>query len=283
YVLLTTLLFPDSPLRASLALAGCYLLGAVAGLASAWLVRKTLLKGRSRPMVLELPPYRLPSIRSAALSTWDRAIVFLKNAGTVILAICVVMWWLSAYPVAATPPEAETLRAEASLIETSAASAEAAAEAAAPLWAEADALEARAQQEGSFAGRLGRIAQPLFAPIGYDANLTVAVLTSFLAREVFVSTMAVLTGADDPDDGEGVVEAVKQSTRPDGSPVFTTATSASLLVFFVLAMQCLPTLAVTRRETGGWRWAGLQLAWMTAVAYAGAFIAYHGLQWAGFA
>ena len=130
---------------------------------------------------------------------------------------------------------------------------------------------------------LGRTMQPVFAPIGYDANLTVAVLTSFLAREVFVSTMAVLTGADDPDDGEGVVEAVKRSTRPDGSPVFTTATSASLLVFFVLAMQCLPTLAVTRRETGGWRWAGLQLVWMTAIAYAGAFIAYHGLQWAGFA
>ncbi|MGA1399287.1 MAG: ferrous iron transporter B [Phycisphaerales bacterium] len=282
YVLLTTLLFPDSPLRASLALAGCYLLGAVAGLASAWLVRKTLLKGRSRPMVLELPPYRLPSIRTAALATWDRATVFLKNAGTVILAICVVMWWLSAYPVAATPPEAEALRAEATAVESSAGSVDAGEEAAA-MFAEADAIEARAQQAGSFAGRLGRTMQPVFAPIGYDANLTVAVLTSFLAREVFVSTMAVLTGADDPDDEDGVVEAVKRSTRPDGSPVFTTATSASLLVFFVLAMQCLPTLAVTRRETGGWRWAGLQLAWMTALAYSAAFIAYHGLQWAGFA
>ncbi len=289
YVLLTTLLFPESPLQASLALAGCYLLGATAGLGSAWLVRKTLLKGRSRPMVLELPPYRLPSIRTAVLSTWDRAVVFLKNAGTVILAICVVMWWLSAYPTASTPPEAEALRAQATLLETATDEADQAAaeamdeDAIAALLAEADAIEARAQQAGSFAGMLGRTVQPVFAPIGYDANLTVAVLTSFLAREVFVSTMAVLTGADDPDDGEGVVEAVKRSTRPDGSPVFTTATSASLLVFFVLAMQCLPTLAVTRRETGGWRWAGLQLAWMTAIAYAGAFIAYHGLQWAGVA
>ena len=289
YVLLTTLLFPESPLQASLALAGCYLLGATAGLGSAWLVRKTLLKGRSRPMVLELPPYRLPSIRTAVLSTWDRAVVFLKNAGTVILAICVVMWWLSAYPTASTPPEAEALRAQATLLETATDEADQAAaeamdeDAIAALLAEADAIEARAQQAGSFAGMLGRTVQPVFAPIGYDSNLTVAVLTSFLAREVFVSTMAVLTGADDPDDGEGVVEAVKRSTRPDGSPVFTTATSASLLVFFVLAMQCLPTLAVTRRETGGWRWAGLQLAWMTAIAYAGAFIAYHGLQWAGVA
>lgn len=276
YVLLTTLLFPEDPLHAGLALAGCYLLGAVAGLGSAWLVRRTLLKGRSRPMVLELPPYRLPSVRTAILTTADRAWIFLKNAGTVILAICIAMWWLSAYPIAATPPEAVSLRGEAATLadagEIDAAEAKS---------AEADLIAARAQQEGSFAGMLGRTMQPVFAPLGYDSNLTVAVLTSFLAREVFVSTMAVLTGADDPDDGEGVVAAVKRSTRPDGSPVFTSATSASLLVFFVLAMQCLPTLAVTRRETGGWRWAGLQLAWMSTVAYLGAFIAYHAVQWSG--
>ncbi|MGA0287586.1 MAG: ferrous iron transporter B [Phycisphaerales bacterium] len=276
YVLLTTLLFPQQPLRAGLALAGCYLLGAIAGLASAWLVRRTLLKGRSRPMVLELPPYRVPSVRTAVLTTLDRAWVFLKNAGTVILAICVVMWWLSAYPAAEPPAEADSLRSEAAVL------AEAGEFAAAEAnLADAETLEARAQQEGSFAGMIGRTVQPVFAPLGYDSNLTVAVLTSFLAREVFVSTMAVLTGAEDPDDGEGVVAAVKRSTRPDGSPVFTTATSASLLVFFVLAMQCLPTLAVTRRETGSWRWAGLQLVWMSTVAYAAAFVAYRAVLWSG--
>jgi ferrous iron transport protein B len=276
YVLLISLLFPNRPLQAGLALAGCYLLGAVAGLASAWLVRKTLLKGRSRPMVLELPPYRLPSVRTAVLTTLDRAWVFLKNAGTVILAICVVMWWLSAYPAAEAPAEADSLRSEAAVLAEAGDTAAAEAN-----LANADTLEARAQQEGSFAGMLGRTVQPVFAPLGYDANLTVAVLTSFLAREVFVSTMAVLTGAEDPDDGEGVVAAVKRSTRPDGSPVFTNATSASLLVFFVLAMQCLPTLAVTRRETGGWRWAGLQLVWMSTVAYAAAFVTYRVVLWSG--
>ena len=273
YVLLISLLLPDSPVAAGFALAGCYLLGASAGLATAWLVRKTLLRGRSRPMVLELPPYRVPSLRTAILATWDRAMVFLKNAGTVILAICVVMWWLSAYPIAPTPPEAEALRAEASLIESSSASADRGMETAAPLRAQADAIEARAQQQSSFAGRLGRFMQPAFEPLGFDSNLTVAVLTSFLAREVFVSTMGVLTGAESPDEPEGVVESVKRAVREDGSPIFTPATSVALLVFFVLAMQCLPTLAVTRRETGSWRWAGLQLAWMTTIAYAGAFIA----------
>ena len=104
---------------------------------------------------------------------------------------------------------------------------------------------------------------------GYDWQLTVGVLTSFLAREVFVSTMAVLiTGEeiDDPAD-DGVIARVRNAKRDDGSPLFTTATAASLLVFFVLAMQCLPTLVVTRRETGGWRWAVLQLAWMTSLAW----------------
>ncbi len=274
YVLLTTLLFPASPVKASLALAGCYLLGATAGLATAWLVRRTLLKGRSRPMVLELPPYRMPSLRTAALTTLDRATVFLKNAGTVIVAICVVMWWLSAYPVVATPPEAQALRAEAAALDSArAAESES-------LLAESAAIEGRAQQQGSFAGMLGRSVQPIFAPLGFDSNLTVAVLTSFLAREVFVSTMAVLTGATDPDDEEGVVAAVQQAKRTDGTPVFTHATSASLLVFFVLAMQCLPTLAVTRRETGGWRWAGLQLGWMTTLAYLGAWAAHHAVLWA---
>jgi len=276
YVLLTTLLFPHSPLAAGLALAGCYLLGAVAGLSTAWLVRRTLLRGRSRPMVLELPPYRLPSIRTALLATHDRSMVFLRNAGTVILSICVVMWWLSAYPVAATPPEAEALRGQATAIEASSSPEEAAL-----LLAEAEAIEQRAQQAQSFAGRLGRLMQPAFAPLGFDSNLTVAVLTSFLAREVFVSTMGVLTGAEDPGETEGVVDAVKQATRADGTPTFTPATSTALLVFFVLAMQCLPTLAVTRRETGSWRWAGLQLAWMTTIAYAAAFIAREAMLAAG--
>jgi ferrous iron transport protein B len=275
YVLLTTLLFPDSALQAGLAMAGCYLLGAAAGLASAWLVRRTLLRGGSRPMVLELPDYRMPSIRTALLATYDRGMVFLRNAGTVILAICVAMWWLSAYPVSEPPPQAESLRSEAAAMEASDP------EAAAAAIAEAERLEARRQQEGSFAGRLGRAVEPVFAPLGYDDQLSVAVLTSFLAREVFVSTMAVLVTAEDPDDGEGVVEAVQRAPREDGSPIFTPATSASLLVFFVLAMQCLPTLAVTRRETGSWRWAGLQLLWMSTLAYAAAFLAYTAVSWWG--
>ena len=277
YVLLVSILFPNSPFLAGLAFAGCYALGAIAALLTAVLFRRTILKGKSRPMVLELPPYRLPSLRSALLTTYDRGLVFLKNAGSVILAICILMWWLSAYPKAATPEEALALEARA---QTVAAQVESAPDDAAKdtlsaeadtLAAEAEVLAARAQQQFSFAGRLGNAVEPVFAPLGLDERLTVAVLTSFLAREVFRSTVTVLVGSGDSDDDARVADELRGATRADGSPLFDAATSASLLVFFVLAMQCLPTLAVTRRETGSWKWPAVQFAWMSAVAYIAAF------------
>ena len=277
YVLLVSILFPNSPFLAGLAFAGCYALGAIAALLTAVLFRRTILKGKSRPMVLELPPYRLPSLRSALLTTYDRGLVFLKNAGSVILAICILMWWLSAYPKAATPEEALALEARA---QTAAAQVESAPDDAAKetlaaeadtLAAEAEVLAARAQQQFSFAGRLGNAVEPVFAPLGLDERLTVAVLTSFLAREVFRSTVTVLVGSGDSDDDTRVADELRGATRADGSPLFDAATSASLLVFFVLAMQCLPTLAVTRRETGSWKWPAVQFAWMSAVAYIAAF------------
>jgi ferrous iron transport protein B len=257
---------------AGLAFSGCYLLGALAALGTALLAGKTLLPGRARPMVLELPTYKLPSLTNALLAAKDQGVAFLRTAGTIIMAICIVMWWLSAYPSTAPPPEVERLRA--------AAAASTGEHEAARLAAQADALEARARQAGSFAGRIGRAIEPAFAPLGYDWQLTVGVLTSFLAREVFVSTMSVLVGAGGSDDvtDVGVIERIHAGVRDDGGPLFTPATTASLLVFFVLAMQCLPTLTVTRRETGGVRWAGLQLAYMTSLAYVFALITYQGLR-----
>jgi ferrous iron transport protein B len=126
---------------------------------------------------------------------------------------------------------------------------------------------------------IGRGLQPVFAPLGYDWQLTVGVLTSFLAREVFVSTMSVLVADTTPaSDTDGVIAKIRSARRDDGRLIFTTATATSLLVFFVLAMQCLPTLAVTRRETGHVKWAGLQLVYMSGVAYVCACVAYQGLR-----
>ena len=277
YVLLTTLLFAGNAAAAGLVFAGCYLLGAGAALFTARLFGSTILRGRAKPMILELPSYKRPSLRNALLTARDQGMAFLTTAGTVIVAICVVMWWLSAYPHVDPPARAVELRAAAAAPGVTIAEADA-------LAAEADALSTRASQVGSFAGRIGHTLEPAFRPLGFDWQLTVGVLTSFLAREVFVSTMSVLaagqaaTGVD-----AGVVARIRGMTRDDGSPVFTPSTAASALVFFVLAMQCLPTLTVTRKETGSVKYAALQLCYMTGLAYAAAFLLYQSLRAAGVA
>lgn len=275
YVLLIGVLAAGRPAWvAGVAFVACYALGAMVGLLSAWLARGTLLRGPARPMVLELPPYKVPSLRTALLTTYDRASVFVRNAGTIILAISIVMWWLGAFPRAEEAPAAAALRAEAAALaaeegtETS--------DRAAELEAAAGALQDRVQKEQSFAGRIGHAVQPAFAPLGMDSQLTIGVLSSFLAREVFVTTMAVLEGegANAEVGDDSVLRRVRTMQRADTTPVFNGPTALATLVFFVLAMQCLPTLAVTRRETGSWKWPALQFAWMSTVAYAAAFLAY---------
>ncbi|MCR9075743.1 MAG: ferrous iron transporter B, partial [bacterium] len=248
YVLLIGILFPDQPSMQAVAFTGCYVLGATGGLLTSLIARRTILKGKSRPMALELPSYRLPDLKSALLLTLDRALVFLKKAGTLIVAISIVLWWLDAYPQQKAPSEEA-----ASVVEG----------------ADTDSTTHK-----SFLQQIGSTVQPVFAPLGYNDELTVGVLASFAAREVFVSTMAVqVAGSDDVED-ETVLESIETATRDDGSPLFNAQTAWSLLVFYVFASLCLPTTVVTAKEANGWRWAFLQLGWMSAVAYAGAFIAY---------
>jgi ferrous iron transport protein B len=271
YVLLVGILFGDRPLLAGLAFTGCYALGALAALLTARLARRTVLPGRAAPMILELPSYRRPSLRHALLLTVDRAWIFLRNAGTVIVAICVVLWWLSAYPKVEPPASAAALRTEAIVVAT------VDAEASAALAGEADLLEARHAIAGSFAGRIGRTIEPVFAPLGLDWQLTIGVVTSFAAREVFVSTLAIIfAGTDDAED-QAVLDRIRGARRDDGQPLWTPATAASLLVFYVLAMQCLPTLPVTARESGHWGWAVLQFTYMTALAWTFGFVVHVGL------
>lgn len=268
YVLLTSLLFASRPALAGLAFGGCYVLGAAAAFLSALLFGKTVLRGTARPMMLELPGYKRPSIRNALVTAKDQGLAFLKTAGTIIFAICVVMWWLSAFPSSSTPARAVELRAEAAAPGLTPDRAQALAD-------EADAVESQSRQAASFAGRVGRFVQPIFRPLGYDWQLTDGLLTAFVAREVFVSTMSVLAGAGGKELGEaGVLDRIRGMTRDDGTPVFTRATSASALVFFVLAMQCLATLTVTRKEAGGVKYAVLQFGYMSGLAYVAAFVVF---------
>jgi ferrous iron transport protein B len=156
-------------------------------------------------------------------------------------------------------------------------------EAAEALSHQADLLVAREGLAYSAAGRIGRLMEPVFAPLGFDWKINIAVISSFAAREVVVSTLAIVygIGEEEAQDPETLVETLRRQKRPDGTPVFTTATGLSLLVFFVLAMQCLPTQAVTRRETGSWKWPVFQLVYMTVLAYTAALIVYQGCVAAG--
>ncbi|MHC4976105.1 MAG: ferrous iron transporter B [Planctomycetota bacterium] len=274
YVLLTSLLFPNRPALQALAFTGCYVLGALAGLLSALIARRTIIRGASRPMALELPAYRVPDLRTAMLSTLDRGMIFLRKAGVFILAISVVLWWLGEYPHSTPPTEATSLRAQAQNESP---------DDAAPLLEEADRLETSHAARHSALGRLGSTLSPVFAPMGADRQLTVGILASFAAREVFVSTMAVQVIGSDTTEDEGVFDTLANSTRDDGSPIFTHATAWSLLVFYVLAMQCLPTLVVTAREAGHIKWALLQLVWMSGIAYALSVTLYQILRASGVA
>lgn len=267
YVLMTGLLFPDEPGKQALAFTSCYVVGALAGLLSALLARRTILKGPGRPMAMELPSYHAPDLRGAVMLTLDRAKLFLRKAGTMILAISVVLWWLSAYPKADTvPPQATELRQEATLASDT--------ERIEALESRADTIEARHIVSNTALGRIGSFVQPVFEPLGYDRQLTVGVLASFAAREVFVSTMAIQVAGTDDAESEGVLHSIATAERDSGEPLFDAPTSWSLLVFYILAMQCLPTLVVTAKEAGGWRWAALQFGWMSALAYIGALAAY---------
>ena len=291
YALLTTLLFPGRPGLAALAFVGCYLLGMLAAVLSSLIARRTILRGRARPLAIELPSYKMPSLRTALTTTVERAFLFAKNAGTNILAVSLVLWWLGAFPQlpkpatliereqvvalaaesfdaakAATPTDAQAIESAQSALDT-------AGQELAPL-AAAHAREAKSQ---SYVGRLGKLAAPIFEPIGCDWRLTVGVLASFAAREVFSSTMAVVVAGEVADAGDiaenaGIRDRLATATRDDGKTlVFNPATNWSILVFFVLAMQCLPTLVITARETGHPKWALLQLVWMSGLAYGAAF------------
>jgi len=267
YVLLTAVLFPSRPGVQALAFAGCYALGIVAALVTSLLVRGTILRGRPRPMAIELPRYRTPSIVSALRISGERALGFLKKAGTVILAISVVLWWLGAYPNAGASPEGDALRTQAEAAVST--------EASESLLAEAEAADAAHAAERTYLARIGGTVQPIFEPLGFDDRLTVGVMASFAAREVFVSTMAVQLAGDEEAEGEGLLESITTATRDgSGALLFNAPTSWALLVYYVLAMQCLPTLVLTARESGGVKWALLQLGWMQALAWVGGAAAF---------
>ena len=276
YTLIIGALFPPSdvmgflPLQ-GLLMVGMYLFATAITLLAAGVLGRTAVKGRRIPLILELPPYRLPSLAGTLKMMWERASVFLKEAGTVILACTVALWVLLSFPrvpeADAPPPPTATLQVQPTQDQADPKPAQAAAaEAEAAPASPAPAPSPIAQ---SYAGRLGHAIEPLLAPLGFDWKIGVGLIGAFAAREVFVATLGLVYGIDDTgEDGAPLREQLRAEKRADGSPAYTPLMGLSLLVFFAISCQCMSTLAAVKRETKSYKWPAFMFAYMTGLAYA---------------
>ncbi|MBS1241418.1 MAG: ferrous iron transport protein [Gemmatimonadetes bacterium] len=234
YTLIIAAFLPNTPIAGGLiglramALLGLYLLGFLAALGTARLLKSTILRSDRVPFMLELPPYRWPTLKALGFRLLDRSRAFLTRVGTVILAVSVGLWLLGHLPRVngAAPPLQE-----------------------------------------SVAGTVGRAIEPAIAPLGFDWRIGIGLVTSLAAREVIVGTLGTIHGIEGGENSPGLQAALRQNLTPGGA--------AALLEFFAFAMQCISTIAVVRRETGGWRLPALQFGYMLTLAWVGAFLANH--------
>jgi ferrous iron transport protein B len=251
-----------------------YALGIAVAIVVAFILKRTVLKAPPPHFLMELPPYRLPNLRTVFQNMVTRAWLFLKRAGTVILAISIILWALMYFPRAVQPSSGDPAESGLSL--------------AAPVDkgdpAPEMALPGGEQLKNSYAGKLGHVIEPVIRPLGFDWKIGVALIASFAAREVLVSTLSIIynVGKDENEESETLISAVRDAKKDDGSPAWTPLTALTLMVFFVLAMQCMSTIAVVRRETNSWRWPIFMTLYMTGLAYLGAFITYQGGRALGF-
>jgi ferrous iron transport protein B len=230
YTLVIAAFIPEQPLLGPIgtragAMLGLYLIGFLAAFGTASLLKSSVLKSVRTPFMLELPPYRMPSLRGLGLRLYDRSKVLLRRAGTIILGTRVVLWILATVPMVDGQPAAI---------------------------------------ESSLAGTLGRAIEPLVEPLGFNWKIAIGLITSLAAREVIVGTLGTIYGMEAADETSRGLQAALQADLSLGG-------AAARRVFFAFAMQCMSTVAVVRRETGGWRWPIIQFTYMTALAYVCAF------------
>ncbi len=224
-----------------LTLFGLYVAGVVSAMAVAWIFKRVWMKSGYQPLMLELPPYRLPSLRNLALGLWERARIFLRRVGGIIFSLMVLLWFLSSYPA---PP---------------------------PGW---DASQGPAIAY-SVAGMLGHALQTVFAPIGFNWQISIALVPGMAAREVAVGALGTVYSLS------GANNSVAETLSPVIAKDWSLATAYSLLAWFVFAPQCLSTLAVVRRETNSWRYPVIMAVYLFVLAYAAAFVTYRVALWMG--
>jgi ferrous iron transport protein B len=243
-----------------------YTLGILVAVSVAFILKRTLFKAPPPPFLMELPPYRVPNLRTVLQNMLTRGWLFVKRAGTVILAISIILWALTYFPRTLTSDAAPSAVSTEQLLASGAASVEG------------------EQIKHSFAGMLGHAIEPMIRPLGYDWKIGVALIASFAAREVLVSTLSIIynVGKEENEQSATLISAIRDAKRDDGSSAWTPLTALSLMVFFVLAMQCMSTMAVVRRETNSWRWPLFMFGYMTVIAYIGALVTFQGGRLLGF-
>jgi ferrous iron transport protein B len=246
---------------------GLLLIGIAGGVATALLLRSSVLRGEAPTFILALPEFRLPNIRSVAMKLLDRVRVFLHRAGTVIFAVAVVVWALTYFP---RSPGIEQTRDAAQ----AAAMASLTGEALEQRLAEIDNQAAADHLEQSWLGRAGHWVEPAFRPLGWDWRVSAGVIAGFPAREVVVTVLGTIYAVGGEADEETLAGRLTAARHPDGSPVFTLPMVLGLLLFYAWCLQCAATLAVIRRETNSWRWPVFAWSYMTALGYGGALLVY---------
>jgi ferrous iron transport protein B len=240
YTLIIAAFIPDrhilGPLLGTRAVAmiSLYVLGFLAAVMTARLLKSSILRSERTPFVLEMPSYRWPKVSQLAMRLLDRGKVFLHRAGTLILTVAVVLWILLHVPLE---------------------------------HGHAPAIEK------SVAGEIGHVIEPAIKPLGFNWKIGIGLISSLAARETIVGTLGTIYGTEGEAESGGLQQAVKKDLSP--------AAAAALLIFFAFALQCMSTIAVVRRETGGWKWPAVQFAYMLLLAYVGAFAAYHVVMWSG--
>jgi ferrous iron transport protein B len=278
YAVIVGALFAASPAWVpSIVVISMYLVGVVVAGVVAILLRRTVLPGARSALLLELPPYRRPSFRSVLYNTGRRTWSFIAGAGPVILVLMMVLWAALTFP-----QDVELSRdfeAETAVLEERLASLPPGSDDAAGLVVELnelDAVESSDRLRGSYMGQAGQIIEPVIEPLGFDWKVGVAIIGSFAAREVFVPTLGVIYSVGDEADEEdaGLLASIRADRWPDGRPVFTPLMGIALLVFYVIALQCVSTLGVLKRETNSWRWpVGLFVAY-TLLAYVASLVVF---------
>ena len=271
FTILASMIVPDQKILGvfslqGFVLMGLYVLGIVIALLVSYVMNLFIKIKEKSFFILELPVYRQPRWKNILYTMVEKAKVFVFDAGKVIMVISLVLWAFSSFG----PSEKRNKIEEnyTTLIKNDPVNE-----------SKYQAEKSSALLENSYAGIMGRSIEPVIKPLGYDWKIGIALITSFAAREVFVGTMATLysVGEDADENSETLRNKMHAARRSDGTLVYTTATGYSLLIFYLLAMQCMSTLAVVKRETGSWKWPIIQLIYMTGLAYLLSFIAYQVL------